>query len=77
VNWAVTERAYFVLRGWAMSEWHMSSRCSSGGTVEVKVTEKVVLVRDSTDPRGGELAFSTSMWRAFLATIKSGDLNGR
>lgn len=58
-------------------KWRTSSRCSSGGCVEVKVTEKAVLVRNSTDPQAGELVIPTTMWRDLVATIKTGELDRR
>jgi hypothetical protein len=53
--------------------WRQSSRCSSGGCVQVAQTGPEVRVRNSTDPGGPELAVAAAAWRDFLDGIKHGD----
>jgi hypothetical protein len=55
--------------------WHQSSRCSGGACVQVAQTGREIRVRNSTEPKGPELAFTTAAWRDFLDRIKRGDLN--
>jgi hypothetical protein len=59
--------------------WFTSSYSSNGGDcVEVAAnlaaSRGVVPVRDSKDPDGPALAFSTGAWGAFVAGVKAGDL---
>ncbi|GAB2666957.1 DUF397 domain-containing protein [Saccharopolyspora gloriosae] len=51
--------------------WFKSSRSStsSNACVEVRLTERVVSVRDSKDPQGGELSVGHVAWAAFLSTL--------
>jgi len=52
--------------------WHKSSYSGSNGgqCIEVAAPGRV-LVRDSKNPDGGHLAFSTQAWREFAARIKN------
>ena len=54
-----------------MSElaWHRSSRCSSGGCVEVGYDAQAghILVRDSKNPDQAPLRFTAEEWDAFAA----------
>jgi hypothetical protein len=57
-----------------MTRWRKSSRSSSGnqsGCVEVAAVRGDVAVRDSKDPAGPQLHFTTTEWRTLLAEIKS------
>jgi len=58
----------------SMPAWKKSSRCSSGGCVEVMLDEKKVLVRDSEDPQSPELSFGAAVWETFIEGLKSGEL---
>lgn len=49
--------------------WHRSTRCSSGGCVEMARTPDAVLVRDSKQIGGEILAFDPQAWRAFVADV--------
>ena len=58
-----------------MSGWRESSRSGSGqqgGCVEVASARGDVAVRDSKDPGGPQLHFTTTEWRSLLAEIKAG-----
>ncbi|MFG2000215.1 DUF397 domain-containing protein [Spirillospora sp. NPDC048911] len=57
----------------AAAVWRKSSHSGSGsGTcVEVAAADRVVAVRDSTDPDGPVLALSPVAWRAFLAEVRA------
>ncbi|MDR7301673.1 DUF397 domain-containing protein [Haloactinomyces albus] len=52
--------------------WFKSTRSSgsSNACVEVRLTDRVVSVRDSKDPHGGQLAVSPRTWSAFLRILK-------
>jgi hypothetical protein len=57
--------------------WHKSSYSSSNGGNCVEVAVNVpgaAPVRDSKDPHGPALVFSTDAWSAFLTDVKSGHL---
>ena len=52
--------------------WHKASYCAGGECLEVaQQNTDVVLVRDSKQPAGGNLALTSAQWRGFLADIKS------
>ncbi|MGK4580551.1 DUF397 domain-containing protein [Kitasatospora sp. HPMI-4] len=61
----------------AEPHWFKSSYSSNGGEcVEVAgnlVASNTVPVRDSKDPEGPALTFSTEAFAAFVAGVKSGD----
>jgi uncharacterized protein DUF397 len=57
--------------------WRKSSRSSEQGGTCVEVAalrrpEPVVGLRDSKDPAGPVLAFTSSEWSTFIARIKAG-----
>ena len=56
------------------SHWRKSSYSDSGqGTcVEVARADRLVAVRDSKNPDGPVLAFSSAAWRALMTQIKAG-----
>ncbi|HWG97917.1 MAG TPA: DUF397 domain-containing protein [Pilimelia sp.] len=56
--------------------WRRSSRCESLHCVEVGWTRGRVHVRDSTQPHGAQVVFSTTAWRQFCAAIRVGGLRG-
>ncbi len=52
--------------------WRKSSYSggSGGNCVEVGGVPSVIVVRDTTDPDGGTLAFTTDAWTAFTASLR-------
>jgi hypothetical protein len=61
----------------AATLWHKSSHSNPDGGQCVDVAADraaVVPVRDSKDPRGSVLAFSSGGWAAFLCAVKRGVL---
>lgn len=58
----------------AQAQWRKSSRSNaSGDCVEVADLRDVVGVRDSKNPDGSVLMFSTAEWAAFLDGVKDGE----
>lgn len=57
--------------GRAELAWRISSRCESGGCVEVAPTDDGVAVRHSAQPEGPILHYSAAEWRAFLAGVQN------
>ncbi len=55
-------------------KWRKASQSGhqGGDCVEVAGVARMVAVRDSKDPDGPKLAFSSSEWRAFASRITSG-----
>lgn len=59
-------------------QWWRSSRCGGGACVEVAAgPDGQVLMRDSKDPDGPTLAFTTAEWEAFVAGIRAGEFDAR
>ena len=57
-------------------KWHRSSRCSTGGCVEVAMTPDTALVRDSKlDDDSPVLAFSQEQWDDLRQRMFEGDLD--
>ena len=57
--------------------WRKSSYTSANGGNCVEVAEftgAAIGVRDSKDPDGPKLLFSSGEWQAFIAGIKAGEL---
>ena len=54
--------------------WRKSSRSGTNGCVEVARIDDQIAVRDSKDPTGPALLFTTQEWQAFLAGILAGEL---
>lgn len=57
-------------------KWRRASKCESRACVEVAFGEGVVLLRNSTDPQGLALRFTTEEWQVFCAGVESGELRG-
>ncbi|HEV8653089.1 MAG TPA: DUF397 domain-containing protein [Actinomycetes bacterium] len=56
-------------------KWRKSSRSASNGCVEVAIEPPVVLMRDSKDPCGPRLAFTTAEWASFVAGVKASEFD--
>jgi hypothetical protein len=57
--------------------WRKSSYSGGGNNcVEAARVGDACAVRDSKDPEGGHLTFSTGAWRQFLAEVKRGAHDG-
>lgn len=57
-----------------MDRWRKSSYsdANGGSCVETASGNGVILVRDTTNRDGGTLAFTSNVWRAFMANVKRG-----
>jgi predicted secreted Zn-dependent protease len=55
--------------------WRKSSHSTGNGgeCVEVAATEALRLARDSKNPDGPVLAFTSHAWNAFMSSIKAGE----
>ncbi|MCA2214123.1 DUF397 domain-containing protein [Jidongwangia harbinensis] len=59
------------------AQWRTSTRSGSSGNC-VEVADNlldVVAVRDSKDPEGQILVFTTAQWRAFLGGVAAGEFD--
>ena len=56
------------------SVWRKSSRSDSGGgaCIEVARADRLVAVRDSKNPEGPVLAFTSAEWLGLVSGIKAG-----
>jgi hypothetical protein len=59
----------------AVAPWRRARKCGEGRCVEVAPSDGNVLVRDSKDPGGANLAFTKAEWRTFIAGVKEGDFD--
>jgi hypothetical protein len=57
--------------------WRKASRCAGGECVEVAQGGGVIMVRDSTQPRGTVLRCAAAQWRSLVGSIKAGAFDGR
>jgi Domain of unknown function (DUF397) len=60
----------------ATVNWRKSSWSAANGCVEVAFVDGGVLVRDSKDPGGPVLRFTTHEWQVFLLGVHGGELCG-
>ena len=56
--------------------WRKSTFSGANGCVEVAILDESVAVRDSKDPSGPVLVFTTFEWRAFLDGVRDGEFDG-
>jgi len=63
--------------GHGLTQWLKSSFCGSGGSdcVEVALLGDGVAMRDSKNPAGGVLRFTTAQWLAFVAGARTGEFD--
>jgi hypothetical protein len=55
------------------AKWRKSARSGGNGhCVEVADVRTAIAVRDSKNPDGPKLIFTSREWRTFTATVKSG-----
>ncbi|MEY9962193.1 hypothetical protein ABIA33_000214 [Streptacidiphilus sp. MAP12-16] len=57
--------------------WRKSSYSGNGQCVEVAAPHTGVAVRDSKDPMGPSLAFTSEAWAAFIKEVSSDSFDGR
>lgn len=55
--------------------WRKSSTSNQQGCVEVALRRGEIMVRDSKDPRGPTLRFTTTEWAAFLTGVRRGEFD--
>ncbi len=55
--------------------WRKSSFCASGECVEVAEHDGMIVLRDSKEPRGGMLRYTTEEWQSFVRGIKAGEFD--
>ncbi|MFD9689603.1 DUF397 domain-containing protein [Kitasatospora sp. NPDC059088] len=62
------------------ASWRKSSYSSANGGACVEIAEGftgVQPVRDSKDPSGPALVFSTTAWQSFVTAVRTGELDAR
>ena len=58
--------------------WRKSARSvANGACVEVAPATGTIIVRDSVNPAGAMISYSTQSWQAFLAGAKAGRFDFR
>lgn len=56
-------------------KWQKAKSSGSGECVEVGPFNGMIAVRDSKEPSGPALIYTTSEWRAFVSGVKSGEFD--
>jgi hypothetical protein len=56
--------------------WRRSTRCSTGGCVEMSRTADSCLVRDSKQADSPILRFGLTEWTEFISALKAGEVSG-
>jgi hypothetical protein len=64
------------VRQTTQSAFRRASFCGATECVEVAQRDGMIVLRDSTQPRGGMLQYAVGDWGSFLRSIKSGQLDG-
>jgi Domain of unknown function (DUF397) len=60
----------------ARLQWRTSSACATQNCVQVAATEDAMIaVRNSSDPDGAMVLYSSAEWSAFLAGAKNGEFD--
>jgi hypothetical protein len=55
-------------------DWRKAKRSmSNGNCAEVALTAGTVAIRDSKDPHGPVLRYSSDSWRLFLSEVRTGN----
>jgi hypothetical protein len=55
-------------------QWQKSSYSSGNGQcVEIGPVSRAIAIRDSKDPEGPALLFTTEAWNAFLTSVTTGE----
>jgi hypothetical protein len=67
-----------VVEAWqeALLKWRTASRCAGGECIEVASRDGVMMLRDSTQPRGTVLRCTGAEWRSLVGSIKAGSFDG-
>jgi hypothetical protein len=55
--------------------WRKASFCASGECVEVAQQEDMIVLRDSKEPRGNLLRYTTEEWESFVRGVKAGEFD--
>jgi predicted secreted Zn-dependent protease len=55
--------------------WVRASFCGGGECVEVARSDGMILVRDSKQPAGSVLQYSSAEWQAFISGVKTGEFD--
>ena len=56
-------------------DWRTSKSCAGGNCIQVAAINGSIALRDSKDPNGPVLMYSTEEWQEFLAGAKNGDFD--
>ena len=58
-----------------LPSWRKASFCASGECVEVAQQNGMIVLRDSTEPRGSVVRYTTEEWQTFVRGIKAGEFD--
>jgi hypothetical protein len=62
-------------KGAVQAAFRRSSFCGTSECIEVAQRNGVIVLRDSTQPRGSMLNYAPKDWRSFVRRIKAGRLD--
>jgi Domain of unknown function (DUF397) len=55
--------------------WRTASFCQSGECIQVAQRDGLIILRDSTRPRGTLLHYDAGIWRCFIRDVKAGEFD--
>jgi predicted secreted Zn-dependent protease len=55
--------------------WRRASFCGGGECVEVGQRDGLIVMRDSKEPGGNSLRYTSEEWRAFVDGVKAGEFD--
>ena len=55
--------------------WHTALSCESGACVEVAANQNTILIRNSRQPDGPLIEYTSEEWHAFVSGVKKGDFD--
>ena len=66
----------YAARRIAQLAWRKASLCAGGECLEIAQRDGMIMLRDSTGPRGTVLHCAAGEWRSFVGDIKAGKFDG-
>jgi predicted secreted Zn-dependent protease len=62
-------------RGHNSLTWHTALSCDGGACVQVAADQNIILIRNSRQPDGPLVEYTSEEWHEFVSGIKKGDFD--